>query len=198
MKAKVPKTRATASGNNEYPLINTRAKKMLADALKRVDQDKGWSQRQVAAMLGYKSSVIVSHMAHGRVPVPLDRALDYARLLSIDPAEFVLAVLEQRYPDIDFMRLLIGGKDNLAGGRTEHEWMIEDLEAAAGKPLNEITPKQLRILREVAADANAERRWANINEVALLDIIRAQRPDLADNGLSGAQRKSFAEHISSL
>ena len=78
-----------------YPLRGTRAQTMLENAMK-VAQGAGQSQRDVAATLGYKSSVVLSHMTAGRVPIPIDRAKDIASALRMEANAFLLAVLEQR------------------------------------------------------------------------------------------------------
>ena len=56
----------------DYPLQGTRAQVMLENAMKAA-QASGRSQRDVAAELGYKTSVVLSHMTAGRVPIPVDR-----------------------------------------------------------------------------------------------------------------------------
>ena len=50
-----------------YPFANTAATKMLADAFDALWKTRGVSQRQLAARLGYRGSVCLSHMATGRV-----------------------------------------------------------------------------------------------------------------------------------
>src|SRR5689334_14158863 len=102
MTDQVRNTMHTSSG--DYPLQGTRAQVMLESAMKAA-QATGRSQRQVAAELGYKTSVVLSHMTVGRVPIPVDRAKDMATTLGMDPDTFLLAVLEQRHPEIDFKSL---------------------------------------------------------------------------------------------
>ncbi|RJT23288.1 XRE family transcriptional regulator [Chakrabartia godavariana] len=89
-----------------YPFANTAATKMLADAFDALWKTRGVSQRQLAARLGYRGSVCLSHMATGRISIPVGRVLDLAHVLEIDPAELLLAVLEQRHPEIPFRKLL--------------------------------------------------------------------------------------------
>lgn len=90
---------------NEYPLWNTRARRMFAKGLEELERT-GISQRTLAKTLGYKSSVVISHMANGRAPIPIGRTMDFVRHIPLEPAEFLMAVLEQRYPDIDFQKVL--------------------------------------------------------------------------------------------
>lgn len=89
-----------------YPHSETLATQMMADAFRKLELNNGPSQRQMAARLGYKTSVVLSHMALGRVPVPIDRASQLAHALGMDEREFLLAVLEQRHPGIEFRRIL--------------------------------------------------------------------------------------------
>lgn len=89
-----------------YPFANTTAAKMLANAFDTLWKTRGVSQRQVAARLRYRGSVSLSHMASGRIPVPVGRVSDLAQELEIDEAELLLAVLEQRHPKIAFRQIL--------------------------------------------------------------------------------------------
>jgi hypothetical protein len=87
---------------NAYPHSASAAAVMLTSAFERIASDHGISQRRLAAHLGYANSVPLSHMASGRVPVPIDRTLDLAEATGICPKEFLLAVLDQRHPEIPF------------------------------------------------------------------------------------------------
>lgn len=89
-----------------YPFANTAATKMLADGFDTLWKTHSVSQRQVAAWLGYRGSVCLSHMASGRIPVPVGRVSDLAQVLEVDEAELLLAVLEQRHPEIAFRKIL--------------------------------------------------------------------------------------------
>lgn len=88
-----------------YPHAESTAARMMAEAFTKLALKKGLSQRRLAAQLGYKSSVVLSHMALGRVPIPIDRASQLAQVLQLDEREFVLALLEQRHPNIPFRQL---------------------------------------------------------------------------------------------
>jgi hypothetical protein len=166
---------------------------MLSEALDRANRDKQQSQRFIAKQLGYKSSVVLSHMAAGRVPIPVDRAVDFARYLGMDQNEFLLAVLEQRHPDIDFSRLLTkGGKPS--GKKGNDSALLEELEALVGKPIDELPIGQVRVLREVVQDANAPRRWVAPHEIGILEQIRRFRPD----GLTPAENRKLLECLGEL
>ncbi len=89
-----------------YLYAGTVATKMLAEAFEKIWNTRRLSQRQLAARLGYRSSVPLSHMATGRVPIPISRVSDLSRVLKIDEAALLIAVLEQRHPDVEFKRIL--------------------------------------------------------------------------------------------
>lgn len=181
-----------SAADPDYPLANSQATRMLADALARANKDRNLSQRQLAKTLNYKTSVVLSHMALGRVPIPIDRALDFARLLHMDPAKFLLAVMEQRHPDIDFGRVFdiaTSNKSTTVSGK--ESYTLEELESIAGKPLDELPVDRINILREVVADPNAPRRWLDLGELQLVEAIRAARP----NGLTPVERRKVADFV---
>lgn len=176
----------------DYPLANTQATRMLAEALEKAQQDKGWSQRAIAKMLNYKTSVVLSHMALGRVPIPIDRAMDFARLLKMDAPRFLLAVLEQRHPDIDFLRILgASAKKKSTGKGGRESFVLEELEALAGKPLDELSNDQVNVLREAVSNPNAMRRWLMPHEVSVIEAIRRTHPD----GMSPKQRQELEKAL---
>lgn len=181
----------------DYPLASSDATMMLSEALNRVQKEEGWSQRQVAKLLDYKTSVVISHMASGRVPIPVDRALDFARLLKIDPGNFLLAVLQQRHPEIDFTRLLSGITRRSAvssSSRTARGFVVQELESLAGVELDALPKGTVNVLRDAIADREPRRRWAALSEVPLLAIIRKHHPD----GLSHEQRQAFEAFVATL
>lgn len=184
-----------SSSSGDYPLKGTTAQRMLSEALDRAQRDKQQSQRFVAAQLGYKSSVVMSHMASGRVPIPIDRAVDFARYLGMDQNTFLLAVLEQRFPDVDFKRLLSSMKGKAAPANVSTSALADELEALAGKPLDELPIGIIKVLREVVQDEQrAPRRWIAPHEMALLDQVRKFAPD----GLTPAQNKALTDCLQSI
>jgi transcriptional regulator with XRE-family HTH domain len=94
------------SNINDYPFAQTAACRMLAEAIANLATNHRISQRRLASHLGYKNSVSLSHMAIGRVPIPVERAMSFADVLGMDTQQFLLAVLEQRYPEIPFKSAL--------------------------------------------------------------------------------------------
>src|SRR4029078_11107039 len=139
-----------APRESDYPLRGTRAQVMLEAAMKAT-QASGRSQRDVAADLGYMKSVVLSHMTPCRVPIPIDRAKDMAAALHMNGDSFLLAVLEQRLPDIDWKSLF---KISFASGRT-----VGRLEAIAGGSLDDLPAETRAMLEEVVAARNPARRW---------------------------------------
>src|SRR3546814_12252341 len=131
---------------------------MLATALKRAWNEKRLSQRTLAKQLGYRSSVVLSHMASGRVPIPIERVDDYAQLLEIDEGEFLLAVLEQRYQHLDFRNM--GAKNE----QQSEDGLLEELELNAGQPLSSLPPSKMKMGR-----ASFKAKWGKyvtVREVA--------------------------------
>src|SRR5437763_15377370 len=101
---------------------------MLAEGLRFAAQERGVSLREIGRRLGYKQPVVLSHMANGRVPIPIDRAVDIARHVEIPARQLLEAVLQQQHPKVEW-RLITG------------------LERVAGKPVSEPSPGHQRVLR---------------------------------------------------
>src|SRR5688572_16263254 len=106
----------------EHRWAETLAARMLASGLKVAALERGLSLRAIGGRLEYKQPVVLSHMATGRVPIPLDRALDIAREVGLPDKPFLEAVLQQRHPGVDWS-LVTGRADPLIG----------ELETIAGK-----------------------------------------------------------------
>lgn len=166
----------------------TKACKMLAAAIKRAGDERGVSLRQIGKLLRYKQAVVLSHMALGRVPIPIDRAEDLAQVLEMNPAAFLAAVVEQRHPDVDWS-LLGAVQTDLKGS------LPSEIEAILGGPLDQLSANQRRVMREAAADPQAHRRWLSIHEVPTIEMLRARRPKLGLDGLSEAELISIADAL---
>ena len=169
-----------------YPLKDTRAQVMLENAMKQA-QAKGKSQREVAAALGYKTSVVLSHMTVGRVPIPVDRAAHIARELGMPADAFLRAVLEQRFPEVDFNALF---NVTYSSERT-----VARLEAVAGCSLDDLPTETRGILEEVVAARNPRRRWLAPAELATVELIRSLRPDGSIDGLSDEDRQAIEKAL---
>jgi hypothetical protein len=180
MKTQVGNDMQVAS--QDYPLQGTRAQVMLEGAMKAA-QASGRSQRDVSAELGYKTSVVLSHMATGRVPIPVDRARDMAAALSMDPDAFLVAVLEQRHPDIDFKSLFNISYSSAA--------TVGRLEAIAGCSLDDLPAETRAVLEEVVAARSPRRRWLALPEIAAVELIRDLRPE----GLTSDDRQAIEKAL---
>jgi hypothetical protein len=159
-----------AAGDYDYK--ETRAAQMLSDGLRRASAERGLSVRQLGKKLNYKQAVVLSHWATGRVPIPIDRAVEVAHEVGLPEREFLLAVLEQRHAEVDW-NLITGFNDDL----------IEDLEDIAGKPLATLSPEHQQVMKEVVAEVRPARRWLTVNEVPVMEAIREQLPFVRSDGM---------------
>ena len=161
-----------------YQWADTAAAKMLLSGLERARDQMGVSIRQLAKSLGYKQAVVLSHMAMGRAPIPIDRAEQIACALEIDPSKFLRAVLDQRHPEVSW-KLITADV-----GATETDNLAAQLEIILNAPLSSLNSEQRRVLREVAAERSPKRRWLSIHELPLIEAIRSQKGSARDSELS--------------
>jgi 3'-phosphoadenosine 5'-phosphosulfate (PAPS) 3'-phosphatase len=85
---------------NQFPHADTAAALTLQSALKRAKEKNKTSLRAIAKMLNYKQAAVLSHMAKGRIPIPVERAGEIATAVDINPSAFIKLVLKQRYPNM--------------------------------------------------------------------------------------------------
>ena len=81
---------------SDFPYAGSVAAEMLRHGLNTASVEHRRSLRSIAKGLGYKQATVLSHMASGRVLVPLDRAKEIALAVGIDPADLLMAAVEQR------------------------------------------------------------------------------------------------------
>lgn len=152
--------------NDDYPLSDSPAARMLAEGLARAKDEQGLSIRQIGKQMGYKTSVVLSHMALGRVPIPIDRVEELAGILKLDKRSFLQAVVRQRHPTVSWEILSESahpiGTDNLA-----HE-----LQAVLGTRLQDLNREQRSVMREVAAEHSPRRRWLSVHEIHAVEALR--------------------------
>jgi transcriptional regulator with XRE-family HTH domain len=182
--------------DDDYPLARTAAANMLAEGLQRAVVEHGLNQRAVARKLGYKTSVALSHMALGRAPIPIERATDMARILDLDPSAFLHAVLKQRHPDVDFLKLL--GAAPASATPTNDNYIVQDLEAIAGCPLEELSNERRMVLMEMLGVSDPSRRWLSVNELAVMEMIRRAFPAVATQPLDAATREKLKTALDNL
>ena len=161
----------------EHRWAETPAARMLASGLRAAAMERGLSLREIGRRLNYKQPVVLSHMATGRVPIPLDRALDIAREVGLPKKQFLQEVLQQRHPGVDW-RLITAGEDPF----------VEELETIAGKPLSDLTAEHQRVLKDVVRDPDPQSRWLSIHEIAAVQLLRRIFPDMQREGLSPDDR----------
>lgn len=151
---------------------------MLASGLRAAASERRLSLREIGRRLGYRQAVVLSHMARGRVPIPVDRAEAIAREVGLPEGQFLLAVLQQRHPEVDW-NLITGAADPFA----------TELERTAGKPLSALSPPHQRVLRDVVRDSDPESRWLSIPEISAVDLMRELFPQVRTGGLSANDRQ---------
>lgn len=161
--------------DNQFPHADTAAALTLQSALRRAKEKNKMSLRAIAKLLNYKQAAVLSHMASGRIPIPVERAEEIAVALDINPSAFMKMVLKQRYPN---MSLAVG--QNVF----DHHALLSGLDTSLPPGLNNATPSQMRIIREVLRDDHASERWLSPHEVFFVSEIRKLRPDIIADGLS--------------
>jgi hypothetical protein len=157
---------------NAYPHAATRAARMLSQSLAKTTSEQLGGLRAIAASLGMKQAVSLSRMANGRMPVPLERVTELAEVLGLDPADFGLAVIEQRAPSVyaileDAFDIKIGGTRSPIASR------LRRLIAGATSAGEE----QVTIVDEVLADRRPSERWLKPTEVPVIKLMREIYPD---------------------
>jgi len=145
------------------------------------------SLRELGRRLEYKQPVVLSHMATGRVPIPIDRAIDIARVVGIPARRFLLAVLEQRHPGIDWSML-----EESPGG------FAAELETIAAKPLDELPADTRSVLREAVIDPQSSRRWLTTAELPVMKLLRQLRPTMQEEGLSSDDKEALRRALKDL
>jgi len=171
-----------------HPFADSRAARMLADGLRQASERFGLSQRQIARQLGHKQPVMLSHWATGRVPIPVERVGELATALDLDQRGFLLAVLHQRHPTVDW--------EELEDVHTPAYHFVSELQNIAGMGVEDFSQGQLVVMREAAADRRADRRWLTVHEFAVMQLVRALRPGVKEIGLSPSDRAKIESVLS--
>ncbi len=179
---------------DDFPFVDTAATQMLSSAISRATAERGTSLRKIGAELNYRQAVVLSHMASGRVGIPIDRAEDFADKLQIPKGEFLAAVLKQRHPDVDWSLI---GPNNSASSMDESTITMR-LEATSERTQPELTKEQRKIIREVLAVMDPERHWLTAQEVPVMEIIRRFQPDIKQTGLDDNELIEIEQALSSI
>lgn len=166
--------------DSEYPLADTTAARMLSEGLARAKDQKGLSIRQIGKQMGYKTAVVLSHMALGRVPIPIDRAEELADTLAIDKASFLQAVVKQRHPDVAWHLLTEGRRSSASDS------LADELEAVLGCRLKDLSNEHRAVMREVASEPRPRRRWLSVHELHAVEVLREAVPEMQTEGVASA------------
>lgn len=168
-----------AGNRPSFPYEDSRAARLLRHALAVIHREQGLSIRKLGVQLGYKQATVLSHMASGRVPIPLERAPDIARATGLDPAEFLASCVEQRSPEASFLL-------SPSAHSTSSFSLAKELDLIAGHSIEQMSEGQKLVMREAASDLRASRRWLSVAELPVIELIRRLRPNASREGLSAA------------
>lgn len=164
---------------------------MLSGAVQSLAAERGVSVRSLGKQLGYKQATVISHMASGRVLVPLERAPEIARAVYLDPGDFLTAAVEQRSREAtELLQLRSRQDDRVSFG------LVSDLEVIADRPISQLTGEHKAILREVVADARPTRRWLTLAELPVIEMIRELRPEFGAEGLTAGDATLIRDALS--
>lgn len=176
----------TPEDRTSFPFADSRAALALRRALEIANRERGLSIRKLGAKLGYKQATVLSHMASGRVPVPLERAIEIARAVNLPEADFLAACVEQRSPEAG--KLLRPATNSVEGIAFSLAGELSDI---AGHALDDLNDEQKSVLRKVVADPRPARRWLSEAEIPTIEGIRRRRPNMAIDGLSASDRAAI-------
>jgi hypothetical protein len=99
----------------------------------------------------------------------------------------LLAVLEQRFPELDFKTLF-----NIS---YSSEKTVRHLEAIAGCSLDDLPQETRAILEETVGARSPRRRWLALAELPTMELIRDLRPNSATDGLSDEDRGAIEKAL---
>lgn len=176
--------------DNQFPHADTQAADALRTALRAAKAKNKTSLRTIAKHLNYKQAAVLSHMASGRIPIPVERAREIAMVLDINPDAFFKLVLKQRYPEISL---------SIENDVTNHFALLSELsqpDTSAG--VSNATPSQMRVIREVLRDDHAAERWLSPHEIPYVNAIRKLKPDVITDGLSSSDLEMLTFALSPL
>jgi hypothetical protein len=118
-----------------------------------------------------KQGTNLSHMANGRMPIPLDRAVEMASILPLDVTEFCLAVLEQRAPEVYETLEDRLGVEAMAALTPLGRSACHEIAAAP-----RVSDEHVAIISEALADVRPGERWLQPVEVPVIKMIREHFP----------------------
>lgn len=116
---------------------------------------------------------------------------DLSDRLELDRNAFLLAVLEQRLPMLDFQALV----DSRPAAGEKHEKLINQSETIGGRPLSALADDLLDLIKECVADKYPRSRWFSLDELPVVALIRQLRPTFRSQGLTQADQKKVLEAL---
>lgn len=154
-----------------HPYAHTRAAALLDQGLKQYTAQHRGGLRALAIDLGIKQATVLSHMANGRIGIPLDRATELASRLGMDVVDFSMAVLEQRSPPI---HQVLAGNLPLEALRKLPQRLLRILNRAGSRA--SITDEHVTVITEVLATENPAQQWMHPLEGDIIRLVREQFP----------------------
>lgn len=151
--------------SSKYPYADTPAAQMLSDRLAVAAAERWMSTRKLANLLEIKQPSVISHMANGRLAIPVERAVPLAQALRMDERLFLKAVLRQRFPSVEWELL---GMDDQSPEDLHSEWLRQ----LSGVDVANLTSEHARVIGEVARDTKPGERWIAPSEVPHLLRLR--------------------------
>lgn len=157
-----------------HPYANTRAARLLAQGLKEYTAKHSGGLRALASNLEIKQATVLSHMANGRIGIPLERAAELASRLGMDTAHFCMAVLEQRAPSV---YEVIDDELKSREGSDLSGKLRELLNRAASR--DQLTDEHIEIIGEALATKQPTTKWIRPWEEGIIRAVRERFPDLS-------------------
>lgn len=72
----------------------------IGDLIRRQRESMGLTQADLAKQLGYGYGNFIGMLETGKAKFPLPRAVDYAKVLGIDPPKFLKMIFKEYYPEM--------------------------------------------------------------------------------------------------
>ncbi|WP_298190565.1 hypothetical protein [Novosphingobium sp.] len=118
-----------------------------------------------------KQATVLSHMATGRIGIPLDRVEQFAEVLEMNPEEFSFAVIEQREPAMLGLLSRFYGHvcDRAQSG--ELASLIDEMRSTA-----DLSSRQMSDIREILRQRDTPSRLVTGRASELISVIRSARP----------------------
>lgn len=158
------------------PYAGTRAAEMLREALVRYTSQHRGGLRALAATFDMKQATVLSHMATGRIGIPLDRVEQFAEVLEMNVEEFSLAVIEQREPAmLGLLSRLYGHVGNRAQSG-ELASLIDEMRSTV-----DLSSRQMEDIRDILRHRGTPARLVTGRASELISAIRSAQPNGLDD-----------------